>query len=72
MTCVAWRCIASGTCWLLGLNLRQRIAVATHREVVEYVIFDIMKPDDRAFKAFAFEHAHHIFDWVASCTPAQV
>jgi hypothetical protein len=48
MTCVAWRCIASGTCWLLGLNLRQRIAIATHREVVEYIIFDIMKPDDPA------------------------
>ena len=48
MTCVAWRCIASGTCWLLGLDLRQRIAIATHREVVEYIIFDIMKPDDRA------------------------
>ena len=48
MTCVAWLCIASGTCWLLGLDLRQRIAIATHREVVEYIIFDIMKPDDRA------------------------
>ena len=75
MLYVAWLCIASGTFWLLGLDLRQRIAIAKRREVMESIIFDIMKSVDRAIVHSQLVHLSMLIalltDLVGSCTHAQ-